>query len=131
METSSLFISTAVKKKRNRTPFREICSQRFTLRQIETHRGLNSTESQVLNGCGSVGNSLTFSQKFLGLGAHDLMWMISALEFLCSNFCLRFSQNNVYVYISNFFFFCLGWYISKRFIMCWVLFFKEWHVLSI
>lgn len=111
-----------LKKKRNRTPFREICSQRFTLRQIETHRGLNSTASQVLNGCGSVGNSLTFSQKFLGLGAHDLMWMISALEFLCSNFCLRFSQNDVYVYISNFFFFCLGWYISKRFTMCCVLF---------
>lgn len=73
METSSLFVSTAVKKKRNGTPFREICSQRFTLRLIETHRGLNSIESQVLNGFGSVGNSLTFSQKILGLGAHDLM----------------------------------------------------------
>lgn len=43
------------------------------MRQIETHRGLNSIESQVLNGFGSVGNSLTFSQKFLGLGAHDLL----------------------------------------------------------
>lgn len=113
METSSLFISTAVKKKRNRTPFREICSQRFTLRQIETHRGLNSTESQVLNGCGSVGNSLTFSQKFLGLGAHDLMWMISALEFLCSNFCLSFHRCLCNIDLGNFYFF-LSWMINFK-----------------
>lgn len=86
-------------KKRNQTPFRE-----FVHIETETHSGLNSIESQVLKLLGSVGNPLTFSQKFHGWGAHDLMWMISVLEFLYSNFCWRLSQFFMFINLGNFFF---------------------------